>query len=84
VLVPPDKDRAHAGTQISVRLSFKRNGDIFGHYLTPGTSPDVREAYWDAVSAALKRCVPMHFTAGLGGALAGRPISVRFVEARDL
>lgn len=86
--VPPDRERAHAGTQMAVRLSFRRDGDIFGQprvtYLTPGTSPDVREAYWNAVSAALKRCVPLHFTPGLGGALAGRPIAVRFVEARDL
>jgi hypothetical protein len=86
--VPPDRDRAHPGTQLSVRLSFKRNGDMFGRprltYVTPGTSSDVRQIYWDAVSASLQRCVPMHFSAGLGGALAGRPIAVRFVDARDL
>jgi len=86
--VPPDKDHAHQGTQISVRLSFKRNGEMFGQprvtYMTPGTAPDVRQVYWEAVSASLRRCVPLHFTAGLGGALAGRPIAVRFVEARDL
>jgi hypothetical protein len=86
--VPPDRDRAHAGTQMAVRVSFTRGGDIFGQprvtYLTPGTSPDVRQIYWDAVTAALKRCAPMHFTAGLGGAIAGRPIAVRFVEARDM
>jgi hypothetical protein len=86
--VPPDRDRAQVGTQMSVRLSFTRNGDIFGQprvtYLTRGTSPDVRQVYWEAVTTALKRCTPMHFTAGLGGALAGRPIAVRFVEARHL
>jgi hypothetical protein len=86
--VPPEKDRAHPGTQLSVRLSFKRNGEMFGQprltYMTPGTSSDVRRIYWDAISESLRRCVPLHFSAGLGGALAGRPIAVRFVDARDL
>jgi hypothetical protein len=86
--VPPEKDRAHPGTQLSVRLSFKRNGEMFGQprltYLSPGTSSDVRQVYWDAISDSLRRCVPLHFTAGLGGALAGRPIAVRFVDAREL
>jgi hypothetical protein len=28
--------------------------------------------------------VPLKFTAGLGGALAGRPIAIRYVDNRDL
>jgi hypothetical protein len=86
--VPPERDRAHPGTQLSVRLSFKRNGEMFGQprltYMTPGTSSDVRQVYWDAISESLRRCVPLHFSTALGGALAGRPIAVRFVDAREL
>ena len=45
---------------------------------------DVRDAYRDAVNAALSRCLPLHFTDGMGGAVAGRPIAIRYVDNRDL
>lgn len=83
---PPAKDAARTGTQISVRLSFKRNGEPVGEprvtFVSSGTPADVRQTYLDAVTAALKRCTPLPFSAGLGGALAGRPIAIRFVDDR--
>jgi hypothetical protein len=86
--VPPPKDEARSGTQMTVRLSFKRNGEMIAEprvtYVTPGISPDVRRVYWDAVAAAFRRCTPLPFTDGLGGALAGRPFAVRFVDDRSL
>jgi hypothetical protein len=70
-----------------VRLSFKRGGEIFGEprmtYITPGSTPEVREAYWDAIRAAFSRCTPLGFSKGLGGALAGRPFAIRFVDNRE-
>jgi hypothetical protein len=33
-------------------------------------------------SAALQRCTPLHFSAGMAGAVAGRPIAIRFVDER--
>ena len=36
----------------------------------------------DAVNAAIARCVPLHFSDGMGGAVAGRPIAIRFVDNR--
>jgi hypothetical protein len=36
------------------------------------------------VAAALKRCTPLHFSDGMGGAVAGRPIAVRFVDNRTV
>jgi hypothetical protein len=84
--VPPAKDVARSGTQLSVRLSFKRNGEPMGAprvtYVSPGTPPDVRQTYLDAITSALKRCTPLPFTRGLGGALAGRPIAIRFIDDR--
>ena len=84
--VPPVKDDSRAGTQLSVRLSFKRNGEPVGPprvtYVSPGTPADVRKTYLDAVTAAFNRCTPLPFTRGLGGALAGRPIAIRFVDDR--
>jgi hypothetical protein len=72
---------------LAVRLSFKRDGKIIGEprvtYVTPGITPEVRRTFWDAVTAALNRCTPMAFSASLGGALAGRPLAIRFVDNRS-
>src|SRR6266536_906841 len=85
--VPPSKEHSQPGTQLSVRLSFKRNGELFGKprvtYATPGIPGEVRQAYWDSVEAAVGRCTPLAFTKGLGGALAGRPFAIRFVDHRS-
>ena len=85
--VPPEKDVARTGTQITLRLSFNSHGGIISEprttYVTPDTLPDVRQIYWDAATAALKRCTPLQFTDGLGGALAGRPFAIRFVDDRS-
>jgi len=85
--VPPPRQDSRPGAQYSVRLSFKRNGEIFGKpritYVTPGLPEQVRQAYSDAVEAALERCTPLAFSNGLGGALAGRPFAIRFVDRRS-
>jgi hypothetical protein len=46
--------------------------------------PDVRDAYFKAISTSLDGCVPLKFTGGLGGAVAGRPIAIRSVDNREL
>ena len=38
----------------------------------------------DAVNAALARCTPLQFGNGMGGAVAGRPIAIRFVDDRTI
>jgi hypothetical protein len=84
--VPPAPDEAQPGTQMSVRFAFKRNGEIIAAprvtYATPGIAPQTRQIYLDAILAALQRCTPLHLSAGLGGAIAGRPIAIRFVDNR--
>jgi hypothetical protein len=45
---------------------------------------DVRETYLKAINASLDGCVPLKFTGGLAGALAGRPIAVRYVDNREI
>jgi hypothetical protein len=85
---PPPADSARSGMQMSVRFSFKRSGEMIGAprmtYFTEGASPDTRSAYLKAINASLNSCVPMKFTADLGGALAGRPIAIRYVDNREL
>jgi len=70
-----------------VRFAFRRSGEIIATprvtYATPGIPPQTRETYLHAITAALERCTPLRFTAGLGRAVAGRPIAIRFVDNRD-
>jgi len=85
---PPPADTAREGMQMSVRFSFKRSGEIIATpqvtYSTAGASGDTRAAYLKAINASLQACAPLKFTGGLGGALAGRPIAIRYVDNRDL
>jgi hypothetical protein len=85
---PPHGDDAREGMQMTVRFSFKRDGDMIGPpritFATVGTPADVRDTYFKAISDSLQHCVPLNFTGGLGGAVAGRPIAIRYVDNRDL
>ena len=85
---PPPADIARPGMQMSVRFSFKRSGEIIAAprvtYATAGAPADVRAAYLKSINSSLGACVPLKFTGGLGGAVAGRPIAIRYVDNRDL
>ena len=85
---PPPAESAREGMQMSVRFSFKKSGDMIGAprltFATAGVSSDTRAAYLKAINDSLDACLPLKFTSGLGGALAGRPIAIRYVDNRDL
>jgi hypothetical protein len=85
---PPRPDLARAGMQMSVRFSFNRSGAMIGPprmtFATSDVPADTRDAYLKAINASLGACLPLKFTSGLGGALAGRPIAIRYVDNRDL
>ena len=85
---PPAAETARQGMQMSVRFAFKRSGEIIATprltFSTTGVPADTRSLYLKAINASLDACVPLKFTGGLGGALAGRPIAIRFVDNRDL
>ncbi len=86
--VPPDEDKARAGIEVSLRLSFKRSGEVIAPprwtYTTPKTPAETRQVYRDAATAALARCTPLRLSKGMAGAIAGRPIAIRYVENREL
>ncbi len=86
--VPPPKDEARHGMEYTIRFAFKRDGEIVAPprvtYASHDAPADVRDIYRDAVNAALKRCTPLHFSDGMGGAVAGRPIAIRFVDNRTV
>ena len=85
---PPPADAAREGMQMSVRFSFKRTGEMIASprltFATSGVSADTRATYLKAINASLDTCLPLKFTGGLGGALAGRPIAIRYVDNREL
>jgi hypothetical protein len=84
----PPAATAQAGMQMTVRFSFKRDGGIIAAprltFATAGAAADIRDTYFKAISASLDACMPLKFTGGLGGALAGRPIAIRYVDNREL
>ena len=85
---PPQADQAREGMQMSVRFSFKRSGELIGPprltFATSGASADNRSTYLKAINDSLNACLPMKFSDSLGGALAGRPLMIRYVDNRDL
>jgi hypothetical protein len=85
---PPQADSAKEGMQMTVRFSFKRSGDLIGPprltFATSGVPAEIRETYLKAINDSIDACVPLKFTGNLGGALAGRPIAIRYVDNRDI
>ena len=86
--VPPPLEQARPGMEISVRLSFKRDGAILGRpritYQTGNVTEDQRRAYRVALAQSLARCTPLPFSRSLGNAIAGRPITIHFIDNRKL
>jgi len=85
---PPSPDSARQGMQMSVRFSFNKSGGLIGPprvtYATSGIPVETRSIYLNAINDSLNACLPLRFSDNLGGALAGRPIAIRFVDNREL
>jgi hypothetical protein len=72
--------------EMTVRLSFKRSGEIFGArltYETASVSDEDRALYHGALLAALKRCSPLPLSESLGAAIAGRPMTFHIHDTRQ-
>jgi hypothetical protein len=86
--VPPPKEQAWHGMQYTIRFAFKRDGEVIAPpwrtYSSHDAPADVRDLYGAAIDAALKRCTPLPFSKGMGEAIAGRPIVIRFVDDRTI
>jgi hypothetical protein len=85
---PPPADTARQGMQMTVRFSFRRSGEMIGAprltFATADAPADTRADYLKAINSSLDACMPLKFTGSLGGALAGRPIAIRYVDNREL
>jgi len=81
---PPIEDIG-PGMDITIMLSFRRNGEIFGGritYQTPNVSDERRAVYYTALAATIRRCSPLPFSESLGDAVAGRLFSFHFIDNR--
>jgi hypothetical protein len=79
---PPPASRANSDVEITVIVSFTRDGNILGRpkitYESENATDNDRLEYRIAVMETLQRCTPMPFTESMGGAIAGRPFAIRF------
>src|SRR5271154_1562303 len=79
---PPPPSQANPDIEITVIVSFKRDGTILGHpkitYESEQATDNDRLKYRIAVMETLQRCTPMPFTEAMAGAVAGRPFAIRF------
>jgi len=79
---PPPASFANPGIDITVIVSFNRNGEILGRpkitYESEQATDNDRLMYRIAAMEALQRCTPMPFTEGMAGAVAGRLFTVQF------
>ena len=86
--MPPPKDEARHGMEYTIRFALKRDGTMIAAprmtYSSHGVPAATRDVYREAIDEALKRCIPLHFSAGMAGAVAGRPIAIRFVDDRTI
>jgi hypothetical protein len=72
----------HQGDQITVQLSFKHDGSIFGkpriNYVKPMDSSSAR-ALTESIFKALDACLPLQFTPRLADNIAGQVFVIRFI-----
>ncbi|WP_134495585.1 hypothetical protein [Microvirga pakistanensis] len=84
----PPGGSGYSGQEITLRLSFKRDGAVLGKpritYYKPGTEGEQREPFTRSVREAFERCTPFPFTESFGAAIAGRIFAFRFVDARPM
>jgi hypothetical protein len=84
----PPAGSGYSGQEITLRLGFKRNGEVLGKpritYYKAGTQGEQREPFTRSVREAFERCTPLPFTESFGAAIAGRIFAFRFVDARPM
>src|ERR1700735_5118978 len=72
----------HQGDQVTVQLSFKRDGSIFGkpriNYVKPMNSLRT-QALTESIFKALDACLPLRFAPRLAANIAGQVFVIRFI-----
>jgi len=75
--------RGAPGSQLTVVFSLRRDGSLLGKpkisFARLSGGPAEQRDFAEGVERAFDRCLPAEITDGLGGAIAGRPLSMRFI-----
>ena len=78
--------RGLEGSEITLVFSLRRDGSMIGkprisYSKLPGDLTD-QKSFVGSVALALSSCMPLRISDGLGGAIAGHPLSIRMVIPR--
>jgi hypothetical protein len=72
----------HQGDQVTVQLSFRRDGSIFGkprvNFVKPVDSSGT-QALTESIFKAIDACLPLQFTPQLAANIAGQVFVIRFI-----
>jgi hypothetical protein len=72
----------HQGDQITVQLSFRRDGSIFGkprvNYVKPMNGSSA-QALTESIFKAIDACLPLQFTPQLAANIGGQVFVIRFI-----
>jgi hypothetical protein len=72
----------HQGDQVTVQLSFRRDGSIFGkprvNFVKPVDSSST-QALTESIFKAIDACLPLQFTPQLAANIAGQVFVIRFI-----
>lgn len=85
---PPRGFKPRSRLDVTVRFSLTRGGGLVGPprvtYVSARATEAQRRALVGSVSAAIEACAPLPLSGPFGAAIAGRPLSIRFiVDAPD-
>ena len=73
----------HDDDQVTVRLSFTREGAVIGEprivYARSSGGAADNSGLANSMLAAIRECTPLHFSARLGSAIAGQVLDIRFI-----
>ena len=81
----PSRVDSSGNMDLTIMLSFRRNGEMFGGRITHEShivSDNERSLYYAALAAMIRRCSPLPVSDSLGAAIAGRPFIFRLIDTR--
>jgi hypothetical protein len=84
--VAPSEFDSSGNMDITIMLSFRSNGEIFGGRITHtsrAVSDNERALYYEALEQMIARCSHLPVSESLGQAIAGRPFMFRIIDTRQ-